>query len=273
MESTSDYPRRQGAAVGRSPSDTFRLTSPDGTTLPTHEVVVPIAVQLGSPRHLEAVGTGFFVANTGVIATAAHVTLDADKVLKSGNGGGIFVVQYIPGPQYTMRKIEQWIRHPSSDVALGILEPLAPSESGQQSEDPFLAVVATVLEKNARIATFAYPDIVAQSEPGKPLKLSCNPEFYEGAVIEYFSIRRDSVMLTWPCYHTSMYIHGGASGGPVFDDSGHVVGVNCSQFEGEHESADSHITESRALLELLDQNVSIEHRPFEKACRLERLKT
>ena len=36
-----------------------------------------------------------------------------------------------------------------------------------------------------------------------------------------------------PCFSTSMHMHGGASGGPVFDQaSGRVCGINSTSFSG-----------------------------------------
>lgn len=40
-------------------------------------------------------------------------------------------------------------------------------------------------------------------------------------------------MMPGPCAQTSMYIHGGASGGPVFDSSGEVFAINSTGFDND----------------------------------------
>lgn len=39
-------------------------------------------------------------------------------------------------------------------------------------------------------------------------------------------------MLPGPCYRTSIRIHDGASGGPVYSPNGHVFGVNSTGMDG-----------------------------------------
>jgi hypothetical protein len=39
--------------------------------------------------------------------------------------------------------------------------------------------------------------------------------------------RRDSNLVSWPHFVTSVNLKGGSSGGPVFDEYGRVFGINC----------------------------------------------
>jgi hypothetical protein len=59
------------------------------------------------------------------------------------------------------------------------------------------------------------------------------PDFYDGVIEEYFPNGRDSVFLPSPCFQTTINIHSGASGGPVFDEHGKVCGINSTSFDGE----------------------------------------
>lgn len=51
-----------------------------------------------------------------------------------------------------------------------------------------------------------------------------------GKVIEVFEVRRDSVMLPFPCFQTSSTFLSGMSGGPVIGENGMVIGVITSSF-------------------------------------------
>jgi hypothetical protein len=80
-------------------------------------------------------------------------------------------------------------------------------------------------------ATFAYPDTVFSVKNGQP-HLALNPHYYAGQIEEDYPLRRDQRM-PFPCFRTSIHLHGGASGGPVFDPAtGVVFGVNSSSFAG-----------------------------------------
>jgi hypothetical protein len=53
-----------------------------------------------------------------------------------------------------------------------------------------------------------------------------------------------SVFLPGPCYQTTMTVIGGASGGPVFNKYGKVIGVNSTGYDGQQISFVSRIHEA-----------------------------
>jgi len=53
----------------------------------------------------------------------------------------------------------------------------------------------------------------------------------KGVVQEIHMPYRDKTNLTYPCFQTSSRFDGGMSGGPVFNESGGVIGVICSSFD------------------------------------------
>lgn len=52
-----------------------------------------------------------------------------------------------------------------------------------------------------------------------------------GIVTNRYPSGRDRAMLPWPCLEVDCGSRGGMSGGPVFDESGLLVGVLCSSFD------------------------------------------
>ncbi len=60
------------------------------------------------------------------------------------------------------------------------------------------------------------------------------PTFYNGVLQEFYSERGPSAKLMPPYYQTDIHLHGGSSGGPVFNPNGEVFGVaSCSYDEAE----------------------------------------
>ncbi len=54
-----------------------------------------------------------------------------------------------------------------------------------------------------------------------------------GVVRDIFEMRRDQ-HLPFPCYQVSARFDGGMSGGPVFDETGSLCGLVCSNIDSSH---------------------------------------
>lgn len=104
--------------------------------------------------------------------------------------------------------------------------------SGAALTNPVVTLTLVPPDINARIVTFAYPKHANLIEEDLQ-KINFGPTYYDGNLIEYFANGRDKVMLPGPCYRTSIVIHGGASGGPVFSPSGDVFGINSTGYGDE----------------------------------------
>jgi hypothetical protein len=87
---------------------------------------------------------------------------------------------------------------------------------------------ATSPRPGHEVCTFAYPKTTII--PGKPQEIHFAPTYFTGQVEEYLPDGRDSVLLPCPVYRTSMVLHGGASGGPVFGPDGGAFAVNSTGF-------------------------------------------
>lgn len=54
-----------------------------------------------------------------------------------------------------------------------------------------------------------------------------------GLVTDVHLTQRDSGFLAWPCFGVECQTWGGMSGGPVFDQSGFLIGLLCSSYEND----------------------------------------
>ena len=88
----------------------------------------------------------------------------------------------------------------------------------------------------SRLVTYAYPenDLLDFSGDDPPV---IRGDWFDGLLIRNVT-RSEHPYMPYPYLETSIEIRSGASGGPVFDEQGRVVGVNCRgwDFRGtEHE--------------------------------------
>ena len=82
------------------------------------------------------------------------------------------------------------------------------------------------------VSTWAYPlhRKVRDAEGNEVLQLE--PTFYNGLLREVYAMRGPSSKLQPPYYLTDIHLHGGSSGGPVFNQNGHVFGAASCSYDG-----------------------------------------
>ena len=78
--------------------------------------------------------------------------------------------------------------------------------------------------------------------------MQLQPTFYDGTLQELFTERGPSAKLIPPYYQTNIHLHGGSSGGPVFNFDGEVFGVASCSYDGAEDVA--FVTPAAALLEI-----------------------
>lgn len=191
------------------------------------EAIVPIFKQL-SDGQFKFIGTGFFISVNGILVSAKHVLLD---VFENGQqNAAIGILQLFPNNHYTIRRFLRCTTHETADVGIAIAAPLF----HYKTQKPFLNKILTIskkeLEPDDLVHTYAYPTTTVEQNEKQTLNVQAL--YFDGKVTEVFPNGRDRILLPAPCYQTTMNLHGGSSGGPVFNSKGQVCGINSTGFDG-----------------------------------------
>jgi Trypsin-like peptidase domain len=211
--------------LGITPEGKIRTVDGERNIVDPNLVIFPILKQT-SVGDFHLIGTGFFISTAGIFVTAKHVLLDVIGP-KGEQICPILLVQFL-GTGYLMRPIVRFTIHEVADIAVGIAAPTNHNSSGLPLQNKLLQLTQNIPAVGQKVCTYAYPRSVMKH--GKEQELHFNTDFFDGVIQEHYLTGRDSVLLPGPCIQTNMYIHGGASGGPVFDASGKVFAVNSTGY-------------------------------------------
>nr|WP_057929913.1 serine protease [Burkholderia ambifaria] len=237
---------RTAALVGVAAPELFQTRFQDGRLADPSSAVVPLYRKTGDAGATEVIGTGFFVAPSTLV-TARHVAESALASDAQGNPG-LWAFQFGTNGDYLERAVVHAVLHPTTDIALCVLTHMTDDRTGVALFNPALRLSARDPVIDEYVYTYAYPDTVF-TEEGERGRLDLNPHFYDGHIVTHYPEGRDRVMLPFPSFETSIHIHGGASGGPVFDAGGAVVGINVSSLQ-EPDTDCSFIAKVRDAFEL-----------------------
>lgn len=194
-----------------------------GKAVKPSEAIAPIIAQDLKSNQFRIIGTGFFVGHQGIMVTAKHVL---DDVRPNGKvNGPIGVCHMLENDTYILRNIKQSFEYPDSDVAVVVLDQPKHKQTGHILTNKAVHLSFNDCSIGDDVCTFAYPKSVVQSDGVKHI-MHFSSTFFEGKLVKEFPNGRDKGMLPNPCWQTNMHIHGGASGGPVFNKQGHVIGIN-----------------------------------------------
>jgi len=225
---------------GEAAPGAYDLRTADGVPANPGLAIFPI-VRYDSETRVRLLGTGFFITTTGLFVTAAHV-LRAVFDRKGRQRFAIGMIHFLPDNIYYLRPILRAALHPRADVAVGVAAPMARNTDGEPLKNPILTLTTVRPALGTKVVTFAYPRH-QNSVSGDVQQVHLAPTYYDGNVEEYFPDGHDRVLLPAPCYQTTISIHNGASGGPVFAPNGYVFGVNSTGFDGTDVSFVSRIDE------------------------------
>lgn len=225
---------REEARIGSSPKDRFEVRSQSGAIIDPSSAIFPILRQSNPPfGDVRVVGTGFYIAHQGLFATARHVL---EECLDEAGQPAIplSVVHRFPDQQkVVLRPIIRCFLRNSADIAVGMAAPMRHNQTGDNLWSDCVVLSSKSVQRDENLITYAYPNATVNRTAIDWHKAHFYPMFYEGTVVECFPAGRDRVMMPGPCFLTSLHLHGGASGGPVFEaQSGRVCGINSTSFDG-----------------------------------------
>jgi len=212
----------------------FRGTSLDS---PVTKVGLPlIAVQPGVAGHLP--GTACLVAPWFAM-TARHVIEDL-AFPPEGVGHYVFT-QVIADPVKSVLplRVHRVYYAQPYDIAFLHLVPAAPLPSDHVWACPRLELLPPRV--GSRIAAFGYPRSRMRETEPDCWEVNTDATTATGTVLEIHHETRDGGTHPFPCFRTDARFDPGMSGGPVFNEEGHICGIICSNMppqsaDGEHAS-------------------------------------
>lgn len=253
MTDQAEFPP-PSALPGEALPGRYEIRTGDGAPANPSHGIFPI-IRYDEAGRIHLLGTGFFISTTGLFVTARHVLMDTFDS-KGRERYPIGLIQFLPNNIYIQRPVLRCAPHPVADVAVGVAAPMN-DRSGNPLTNPIVTITRVPPELGSRVVTFAYPKhsnhIIETVQ-----HFDVRPTFYDGDITEYFPNGRDRVLLPAPCYRTSIIIHGGASGGPVFSRNGWVFGLNSTGIDGTDISFVSRIDE---IFELAIDDVQMGSEP------------
>jgi len=156
-----------------------------------------------------------------------------------------FLYHVLPGDRYVCRPIAITTTHDIADIAIGYPYPMTHNETGQSLATKFLALANRPCDVGTPIATYAYPKTVVTESERRTVRFE--PSYFTGRVVEHYPQGRDRFLLPGISYRTTMFLHGGSSGGPVFGTNGSVFAINSTAIDDQDVSFVTCISQALGL--------------------------
>jgi hypothetical protein len=201
-----------------------------------------------TPTSVSLLGTGFYLQLKGGFATAAHVALEAEQLLAEVPNSVGFA-HTLPDGRSFFLPIWKFFIHDTADVAFGIPRfEFVNDNTGDTYKTKVLSLTSAARAIGSPISTWAYPLHALIDNDSGEQSMQLQPDFYDGVLEELFGDRGPSVKLRPPYFRTNINLHGGSSGGPVFNAEGEVFGIASCSYDGATDIA--FVTPAAALFEL-----------------------
>lgn len=227
---------------GTAPAGSWRITNANHEEADGRFAIFAIVKRAASTLEFrgladgELIGTGFFVHPNGGFVTAKHVAIEAEAAL-SASPFSVGLVCSIPNGLLVFRPIAWLNHHPEADLSFGVPHELYDNTTGVPYRAKVLSLQHEPPAIGEPVSTWAYPlHRKIQDDHGDAI-LEVRPAFYPGVLQDLHEVRGPSGKLSPPYYQTNIHLHGGSSGGPVFNQSGRVFGVASSSFDGAEDVA------------------------------------
>lgn len=248
---------------GEVPPGHIGIRDGEGITRDASHVVFPILSFIDGTFRL--VGTGFFIGPNGIFVSAKHVLNDI--LDKNGKPiGSLYIYQFLDGNVGVQRPISRFHVHPNADIGVGVCYQMKNNADGTELKNCQLRLTVNIPSNQTKVSTYAYPKILELPKNDKGQQVfDFYPTYFDGLVEEHLPNGRDSSMLPSECFRTSMYLHRGASGGPVFNNNGRVFGVNSTGYD---QSNISYVSSIKDILDLNITDVSLVSKEQSKTVRI-----
>ena len=200
----------------------YQAQTGEGQSLDPRAGSIPILKEV-SPGRLAVIGTGAYITRYGFFITAKHVL--EELVDASGAALAASYVMHFPDErQIHLRQIIRAFLLRAADVAIGYADNYETKYPNAPLMNLRYSLTLDVPRAGSRLVTYVYPENrVLNFDPnGEPPTLSS--DFYEGDFLRHVE-DSDNPWLPYPHFETSIAIRSGASGGPVFDERGRIVGI------------------------------------------------
>ena len=156
------------------------------------------------------------INNFGITNDGAQFTMVACQVIGNGNTGVLFSIREIT-------------LVPNTDLALLRISLYSkPPEWYQHTAAAFSLMIPRIGD---RMSAFGYCAPEVKVDP-KDIMIDRTPATSVGEVTDVHALSRDKYLAPWPCFTTNARYEGSMSGGPVFNDEGHVCGIISTCMKG-----------------------------------------
>jgi hypothetical protein len=235
------------------PNSAPRSALGDGTPIHPSSTVVPVLREM-APRCFKVVGTACFITRYGLFVTARHVLQDLESPTKPGHLASALVLQFPTEDSYCPRRIMSGSYSNSADVA--VAQASLSIEGGGRIANPRARLSFDTPHPDERLVTFAYPE----NETMDFTSGDVNPpglfgDFVQGRFRSHVEAM-SRPFLREAHYETSVVIRAGASGCPLFNTAGALVGIGSRgwDFRGGEQEGDelSSVIPLRHLLAIND---------------------
>lgn len=242
---------------GESSPGQFGFRTGDGVQIEDGSPAIFPVVKTSPDGTIDLIGTGFFVTTVGVFVTAKHVL---EAVFDHRTGRQLSppgIIHFHEKGGYLIRPVLRCAFHPRADLTVAVAAPMTRDSDGTSLTNKILTLNTGVVETGSHVMTFSFPRHEnLRTDLGQVIHLT--PDYYDGNVVEHLPNGRDRVLLPGPCYRTTIKIHHGASGGPVFSPDGRVFALNSTGFDG---TDDSYVSGIGGILDLAIDDVVLKEGP------------